>query len=215
MEKNSTPVAEALPGVKSYQRVTDQGEVVSKYKYMAGMPRGYRFDGKAGVFNIDGGDPIGKKLTFQPIAWQLFTDDLFNMGPKSWAELFFIDDKKAVSSILFHGYSVENLKRLIQPLFYDDLTLADVVLTATAEKKTRQSDNGTYFLAEFSYIEAPKERIAEYAEYVKDVNIWRGDTLKTTRNVSITHGYPMIHASEHTTEQLAAPAESPAEPATE
>ena len=48
------------------------------------------------------------------------------MGRKTWAEFFFVDDKGAVCAVLFHGYSVENLYRLIEPLFYDDLTLADV-----------------------------------------------------------------------------------------
>ena len=35
------------------------------------------------------------------------------MGRKLWAELFFADDKGAVCAVLFHGYSVENLCRLI------------------------------------------------------------------------------------------------------
>ena len=35
------------------------------------------------------------------------------MGRKLWAELFFANDKGAVCAVLFHGYSVENLCRLI------------------------------------------------------------------------------------------------------
>lgn len=209
MTSISTP-APAQTGIKSYQRVNEEtGEITDKYKYMPGMPRQYRFDGKAGSFNIGGNDIIGRTLTFQPIAWQVFTDNILGMGVKTWAELFFIDTKNCVSAVLFHGYSVDNLKRLIEPLFYDDLTLADVVLTVTAEKKNRASDNATYFLAEFSYVEAPKDKVAEYAEFVRDVAVWRGETLTANRNVSISHGYALPMAHEPAPEQIAALAEQP------
>ena len=58
-----------------------------------------------------------------------------------------------MSAVLFHGYSVDNIYRLIEPLYYDDRTLADVVITAVAEKKenTKIQPKGVYYIATFSY----------------------------------------------------------------
>ena len=82
--------------LKPYQKINElTGEVVNKYKYLEGHPRQYRFDAKEGVFNINGTEKLGRTLTFQPIAWRIFTDNILNMGTKNWAEIFFIDDKEA------------------------------------------------------------------------------------------------------------------------
>jgi hypothetical protein len=82
---------------------------------------------------------------------RIFEDDIMQMGRKKWAEIFFIDDKNCVCAILFHGWSVENLFKLIEPLYYDDLTLADVIITATARKKenTKISPKGVYYIGRF------------------------------------------------------------------
>ena len=118
-----TPALEVIAStnlLKPYQKVHDlTGEVVSKYKYLEGHPRQYRFDAKEGVFNINGAEKLGRTFTFQPIAWRIFTDAILGMGTKNWAELFFIDEKNCVSSILFHSYSVDNIFRLIVRLYYD------------------------------------------------------------------------------------------------
>ena len=110
------------------------------FRYLPGHPRQIRFDAKAGQFNINGTTPLGQSLRFIPLAWRIFSDDILNMGRKTWAELYFTDDKGAVCAVLFHGYSVENLYRLIEPLFYDDLTLADVIVKVQAEKKETTKD---------------------------------------------------------------------------
>ena len=112
------------------------------FRYLPGHPRQIRFDAKAGQFNINGTTPLGQSLRFIPLAWRIFSDDILNMGRKTWAELYFTDDKGAVCAVLFHGYSVENLYRLIEPLFYDDLTLADVVVKVQAEKKETTKEIG-------------------------------------------------------------------------
>ena len=145
--------------LKPYQKIDElTGEVVNnvavrRYKYLEGHPRQYRFDAKEGVFNINGAEKLGRTLTFQPIAWRIFTDNILNMGTKNWAEIFFIDEKNCVSALLFHGYSVDNIFRLIEPLYYDDLTLADVVITAVAEKKEihKIQPKGVYYIANFTY----------------------------------------------------------------
>jgi len=178
--------------LKVYQKVHETtGEIVSRYKYLEGHPRQYRFDAREGVFNINGSQKLGPSLRFQPIAWRIFTDNILNMGTKNWAELFFIDDKDCVSAILFHGYSVDNIFRLIEPLFYDDLTLADVVVTATAERKenTRIQPRGVYYVASFSYQPADPARTRERNAYAADHKIFRQETLTDLANVKTAHHY--------------------------
>ena len=70
------------------------GEVVqvSRFRYLPGHPRQVRFDAKAGQFNIGGTVPLGSSLSFIPLAWRIFQDDILNMGRKLWAEL----DRKSV-----------------------------------------------------------------------------------------------------------------------
>lgn len=165
--------------------------VKPKYKYLEGHPRQYRFDAKEGVFNINGTDKLGRTLTFQPIAWRIFTDNILNMGTKNWAEVFFIDEKGCVSAVLFHGYSVDNIFRLIEPLYYDDLTLADVVIEAVAEKKENNKiqPKGVYYIASFTYKMGDPAKTAELKQYANDVKIFRQETLTDIANVQTAMNY--------------------------
>ncbi|MCY7359518.1 MAG: hypothetical protein LH609_19090 [Rudanella sp.] len=172
------------------------GEVVNRYKYLEGHPRQYRFDAKEGVFNINGSEKLGRTLTFQPVAWRIFTDNILNMGTKNWAELFFIDEKNCVSAVLFHGYSVDNIFRLIEPLYYDDITLADVVITAVAEKKENTArvapqvqPKGVYYIANFSYKLGEPARTAELKQYAQDVKVFRQETLTDIANIKTAYNY--------------------------
>lgn len=180
---------------------------IPSFKYLEGHPRQYRFDAKEGVFNINGTEKLGgpsqgRSLTFQPIAWRIFTDNILNMGTKNWAELFFIDEKDCVSAVLFHGYSVDNIYRLIEPLFYDDLTLADVLITATAERKenTRIQPKGVYYIASFSYKLADPVRTAELKAYAESHRIFRHETLTDIANIKTAYNYfnPFAHEAELT-----------------
>lgn len=184
------------------------GKPVSKFKYLNGAPRQYRFDAKEGKFKMNLGGEVmadkGRTITFQPIAWRIFYDpNLFNRGPKTWAELFFVNEKDAISAVMFHGYSVDNLKSLIEPLFYDDLTLADVTLTITAEKKTRE-DNGSYYIAVFSF-EMAKEMPADLAAFLADSKIYRNDTLTDLAEISSSHGMAYLHRPHAEHAALSAP----------
>ncbi|GAB3783360.1 hypothetical protein GCM10028818_41220 [Spirosoma horti] len=185
-----TAVAEG--NLKSYQKVHElTGEVVDKFKYLEGHPRQYRFDAKEGIFNINGTEKLGRTLTFQPIAWRLFTDNILNMGTKNWAEFFFIDEKNCVSAVLFHGYSVDNIFRLIEPLYYDDLTLADAVITAVAEKKENNNiqPKGVYYIATFSHKLADAEQTRAIREYAQDRRIYRIETLTDIANNKSVYNY--------------------------
>ncbi len=211
-KQDQTPATSKPPvAVKPYQTVDEStGDYVDAFRYLPGHPRQYRFDGKAGCFNINGNTVIGKSFTFQPIAWRIFTDDILGMGRKTWAELFFIDDKNCVSAILFHGYSVDNLFRQIEPLFYDGLTLADVVLTVTADKKQSKVENGgTYYMAQFDYKPADKIATAMYKAFTTDREIYRAETLTDRAQIKTEYGYfnPFAHAIDEPAAPLLATGE--------
>lgn len=182
---------------KPHQKVNElTGEVVNngvvrRYKYLEGHPRQYRFDAKEGVFNINGNEKPDRTLTFQPIAWRIFTDNILNMGTKNWAEIFFIDEKNCVSAVLFHGYSVDNIFRLIEPLYYDDLTLADVVITAVAEKKENNKiqPKGVYYIANFTYKMADVEKTKALKQFAQEVKVFRQETLTDIANIKTAMNY--------------------------
>lgn len=197
MKAQSENPADASPIVapadlKPYQRVDPKtGLVGSIFKYLEGHPRQYRFDAKKGIFNINGVEEIGQTLSFQPIAWRLFTDDILKMGRKKWAEIFFIDSLNCVSVILFHGYSVDNIYRLIEPLYYADLSMADAVITATLVKKenTKIQPKGVYFLAEFTYKNAPTPTDDALRSFVADTKLFRLETVTKTAETTTTVNY--------------------------
>ena len=168
-----------------------EGEQVPNIKYLPGSPRQIRFDAKEGSFNVNGKEPLGKSLSFQPLAWEIFTADILNMGQKTWVEMYFLDEKNRVCAVLFHGYSVKNLQQLIEPLYYDELTLADVMLTVTPDKKenTKIQPKGVYYIADFSYVMADPKRTEDLAELARTVDIYRAETINETRTTKATHGY--------------------------
>ncbi|MGF7217178.1 hypothetical protein GGR92_003351 [Spirosoma lacussanchae] len=195
--KTQLSTIQSETALKANQKVHEQPDEVTtaalprRYKYLEGHPRQYRFDAKEGVFNINGTEKVGRTLTFQPIAWRIFTDNILNMGTKNWAEIFFIDDKNCVSAILFHGYSVDNIFRLIEPLYYDDLTLADVVITAVAEKKenTKIQPRGVYYIATFSYKMADPAQTAPLKQFAQETKIFRQETLTDIANIKTAMNY--------------------------
>ena len=187
-----TPVA--MPPAYLLEKVDETtGEVqqILRFRYLPGHPRQIRFDAKAGQFNISGITQLGNSLSFIPLAWRIFQDDILNMGRKLWAELFYADEKGAICAVLFHGYSVENLYRLIEPLFYDDLTLADVLVTVQASKKetTKDGKKATYYIAEFSYQPADPAEVQARQDFARDFPIWREETHTGAADVRISRGY--------------------------
>ena len=192
----------------------DSGEVTetSRFRYLTGHPRQIRFDAKAGQFNIGGITPLGNSLEFVPLAWRIFQDNILNMGRKTWAELFFVNAKGAVCAVLFHGYSVENLYRLIEPLFYDDLTLADVKMKVQAEKKetTKDGKKATYYIAQFSYEAADPAEVAALRDYAADFPIWRAETYTGLADIKTSAGYTVPQADDQPALLLEAAEAAPA-----
>ncbi|MCK8495846.1 hypothetical protein M0L20_28530 [Spirosoma sp. RP8] len=168
----------------AYKHVdTDTAEVSFSIKYLTGRPRQYRFNGQTGRFNINGITDVGNSLTIQPIVWRIFTENLFARGKNElWAELFFVDSANALCSIMFNNSSVNELYNLIETLFYDDLSLADVVLTITSEKKAfeKEQTKGTWHLAKFGFVLADPATVAELGEFARSVDIFRADTITET-----------------------------------
>jgi hypothetical protein len=202
-DNTTTPEVPALKSHQTFNQAT--GEIGSKFKYLEGHPRQYRFDAKEGTFAINGTEKLGPVLSFQPFAWRIFVDDILKMGKKTWAELFFIDEKGCVSVVMFHGYSVDNIFRLIEPLYYDDQTLADIVLTVVAEKKenTKIQPKGVYYIANFSYkLAKDADRTALLKEFGQDTRIFRQETLTDLADIRTAYNFYNPHANGEETEAL-------------
>ena len=183
--------------MKSYQQesVNKHGETVISdiFRYIEGEPKQYRYNSQTGQFNIDGDTPVLdksgkpiKEFTFQPFVFRIFDDGLFNRNREAWAELFFIDALNCVSSIMFNGTTLTELRGVMKKLIYEGnepLNLCDVVLTIRPEKLTSKNDpTKSWFIGRFSYQLADPESVQQLAEYAADCPIYRRDTLKHTAN---------------------------------
>ncbi|GAB3562617.1 hypothetical protein GCM10027578_05080 [Spirosoma luteolum] len=181
--------------MKPYQQetVNKHGETLISdiFRYIEGEPKQYRYNSQTGQFNIDGDTPVldksgkpVKEFTFQPFVFRIFEDGLFNRNLEAWAELFFIDALNCVSSIMFNGTTLSELRGVIKKLIYEGnepLNLCDVVLTVRPEKMTSKNDHTkSWFIGRFSYQLADPASVQQLAEYAADCPIYRRDTLKQT-----------------------------------
>ena len=117
-------------------------------KYLPGHPRQYRFDASRGIINLNGETPVTKKsqaFSFIPIGYRLFKDDILGMGKKKWAEFFFLNQSNQVCNLLVHGYSVEQLMKTIEQMYYDEANLCDVELTLKPIERTNKVAESKYF----------------------------------------------------------------------
>jgi hypothetical protein len=203
----TTTTANSNDLVRLYQSIDEHGEITSKYKYLPGSPKNYRFDGRTGDFNLGGVKQLGKKLSIQPIAFRFMEDELFarksditgEMKRELWTEVFFVDEKNAVSYIMFNNGSARNLQKLIESLFYEDveengslrsMELMDVVLTISGEKK--ENDKGKYFLVNFEFEVADSSKVLEYRQLCEDVQVFSRDTITQTAEMGLcSNSYPV------------------------
>lgn len=180
----------------------DSGEVtlVPRYRYLEGKPRGYRADMKAGSFNIEGITPLGKSLTVQAVAWHFFTGKILGgSAAKDWAELFFFDKANNLCSLLFHGYTVENLMKLEGELYYSDRSLADVLLTVSFEQKTQSGGDGAkYYIGVFSQEPATDKELTKELQYwARHAKIYRKETANEDNATTVKNNYfDPHHATE-------------------
>lgn len=157
----------------------ETGEV-SEIRYLPGYPQVVRFDASRGIFSINGGIPLTKKgedFTLVPVAFRIFKDNILGFGIKRWAEFFFISEQKTVCNLLVHGYSVENLMRTIQDMYYDGSNLCEVALTLKPVEKMIKETGSKYFIAEFGFKKLDADTQSTLQAAVSGLKIWREDTL--------------------------------------
>ena len=184
------------PSLETNFTNAETGEL--EIKYRPGFPRNYRFDASRGVFSLNEMTITkkGEPLTFISISYRIFKDDILGFGLKKWAEFFFLNQAGHVCSLLFHGYSVENLERKTNELFYDEVNLSEVILTVTPIEKTKKEGEGKgskYYIAEFSYQVLTNEQRNEIKLLGEALNIWRADTLTgdSTMELSVNYKPPI------------------------
>lgn len=181
--------------LKSYQKLgvdeeTGEEIAVSKYLYIKGHPREYRFNAQNGQFSLYGQkillDKQGKPLqsfTIQPISFCVYEDKLFGRAEaEKFAEIYFVDAEDCVSCLMINNTSVNELMRLVEPLVYDRLMLTDIELTFRPEKVTSKADpTKSWYIAKPSYEMADEAKKAEYEELVKDTPIFKVETITPAR----------------------------------
>ena len=170
------------------------GEI--QFRYLKGRPKQYRFDASRGIMNINGEIPMtkpGKPFVIIPVAYRIFKDSLFEYSRREWLELFFINEKGALSCIMFHGYSVEHFMRMTQDLFYDDLKITQIKITVKPEqKKITKGDNEgkTYYIADFEYEKADEKYLKAVTDLLGEIEIYRTDTIRPTNDMIVWENYP-------------------------
>ncbi|PHN01273.1 hypothetical protein [Flavilitoribacter nigricans] len=169
---------------QTLQPLTDVKNLIDlpEIKYLPGFPRKYRFDAKNGKLNFNGEadiTPKGQAFTLIPLAHRIFTDEILGYSRRKWAELFFINQAGHLCSLLFHGYSVDQLQLILGDLYYEDAGLTDIRLTVHPEP--RSNDFGNYYVASFGFetlSAADREQLALVAESLPPIylqDIFNGD----------------------------------------
>lgn len=175
--------------IKSFEILDEtSGEIRPRFKYMVGQPRQYRFNGQNGRFNLDGITDKGTSLEIIPIAWRVFTaDNLFGRERlEKWAEVFFIDADNCVSAIMFNNTSANIFNTLLAQLMYADLTLIQVKLTITADRRTNSAVASNYYIAQFNFQPADPDTIRTFLEYTQHFPIYRADTITDSETLSLS-----------------------------
>ena len=163
-------------------------------KYLRGRPRPYRFDASRGILNINGETNVtssGKPFTLIPIAYRIFSDQLFDLSRREWLELYFIDAVGAISIVMFHGYSVEEFMQMSQKLYYEDLGITEIEITVHPQAKESKTSGSKYFIASFEYKAAPKEYLEIAKAITKGLEIYRADTLRPSNELIVWENYPI------------------------
>ena len=88
-----------------------------------------------------------------------------------------------------HGFSVENLGSLESELYYDDLTLGDIILTIKPEQKEKKGTGEKYYIAKWSYEEADRQVITEMKNMIDGHQIYREDTAQSTARYLVSENY--------------------------
>ncbi len=209
-----TTTANRLPFTKPNGQLVDKNTGEVQIKYFPGRPRKYRFDASRGNFFLNS-DPITKPkqpLTIIPIAYRIFADDILGYGRKRWAEFFFLNDALHVCSLLVHGYSVQNLLKIVaDQMFYDNLKITEVALTITPvqrECKSEEAKGKKYFIAEFSYKPVGSDDLEILKACTAGLQVWREETLTGDAKMEVSENFNPPIRKELQDEQANAPAKA-------
>jgi len=152
-------------------------------KYLNGKPRQYRFDASKGIFSLKDQTTLtkpGESITIIPLAYRIFRDQILGFeNVMQWFEVYFLNDALQICSMLFHGYSVEELlENVFKELFYEDLQLTDVRLTITPQMKVSKSAEGQkYYIASFAQKALTDREKESIQAATADLKLWRDDTV--------------------------------------
>lgn len=183
--------------------VTPSKDLVSKdgtinIKYLAGYPRQYRFDASRGMFNVKGHTNLtkqGESFSIIPIAFRVFNDMILGIEKKrKWAEFFFLNNSNQLCALLLHGYSVQNLERHVDEMFYDGVNFCNVKLIITPSEKTskQQDENGKfpkYYICTFRYEILEKKMQEQMDSVTEGLQIWREETLTEEAITQLSHNF--------------------------
>ncbi len=166
--------------------------------YMPGYPKVTRFDAQMGLFTNDEKTPLtttDEALTIKPVAFRLFKDDILGMGLKKWVEFFYLDDDGAMCNLLLHGFSVEELMKLVPRLYYAKANLCEVALTIKPVARTNK-DKKKFYLCTYAIVPLSDEEKA-FNRFVGESHcIWRQDTLTGDAEVETARNYHTLPAAQ-------------------
>lgn len=195
--------------MKNSTSATDPATGEIKLLYLPGYPKVIRFDASRGIFTDDEKNPVTKAkvpFTIKPVAFRVFRDDILGMGPKRWAEFFFVNENAILCNLLVHGYSVDNLMTVTPKLFYQKANLCQVALTFIPLERVSKATEAVgkkYFMCQFAAQKLSDEEIERNASIGNTFPIWRKDTFSGDACVELSINYrpPVTPTAEATADE--------------
>jgi len=127
-----------------------------------GFPRKTRFNGSDGiifdhwentVFHSDELSRKGKVFQIVPIAYGIYTADLYAKGPKKWGEIYYINQEGSFCYLHFHEYSVDAFMDTINRAKHLRVeSLVGIPLEITFDQKHNNESNSDYYILNFTPI---------------------------------------------------------------
>ena len=154
---------------------------IEEIKYLEGAPLIYRTNCSVGMVMDHKNKAMGDTFLMTPIAWRVFSDDLYQKGHRKWIEFFFINEKGNLTNIAIHGISAEEfLKETLSEIYYEGKQMSELVFQLYFEKKkgTDGDQEWSYFICRFSIVdELDEETINHIADLTKDFKLYRSDSI--------------------------------------
>jgi hypothetical protein len=188
-----------MPSVDAANHIDKETGEVMQPMYRLGYPQQYRFNASTGVFNFRGEDALtkaGESFTLRPLGLRVFRGELFTPADqdpqeKEWAELFFLNEANQVGAIMFHGWSVDNFRKIDNQLYYDQKSITDIVLSMKPVQKQNKATGSKYYILEFSYEIAGEELVSTQNGCLEQLEgpLFRLETLKDDQELLIAENY--------------------------